>query len=75
MAPESAAGHRAHLKDRRRSAAMTDLATGHLVLYALLIVPVLDWFESRRVRAARVRARRQGRRGQGGGRPGLASGD
>jgi hypothetical protein len=57
---------------------MADLATGHLVLYALLIVvalPVLDWFESRRVRMARVRVRRQGRRGQGGGRPGLASGN
>jgi hypothetical protein len=57
---------------------MADLATGHLVLYALLIVvalPVLDWFESRRVRMARVRVRRQGRRGQGGGRPGPASGN
>jgi hypothetical protein len=43
---------------------MNDLATGHLVLYALVIVvavPVLDWFESRRVRVARVRARHQGR--------------
>lgn len=45
---------------------MGELTTGHVVLYALLIVVtmgVLDWVESKRTRTARARPDRRGQLG------------